>query len=132
MLTAREAFKVGFISRCVEKGIPIEEIPGVVKQAMEKVAGVGDLIRGVTDIAKPVVSTAMGYGVPLALAAPPVLGGLAGYTAAQVSDIDDTDVEEIKKKEIIDELRKRRSQLLRDKRMRDYRSRRKATGRVFL
>lgn len=116
MLSDREAFKVGFISRCIEEGHTTpDQIQGQVKRAMDTVAGIekrgylGDIIRGIGGLG----SSALAIGVPLALMAPPVLGATAGYAAARATDIDDTDVEEQKRQEIIDELKRQASKIQR-------------------
>jgi hypothetical protein len=134
-LTPREAFKVGFLSRCVEDGLTLEQAHQRVKEAQEKIAlsipGAdipGKLIDAAGSIAKP----ALGWGIPLALAAPPVVGGLAGYAASKATDIDDTDVDEVKRRELINEYKKQTKKLLRDRQIRDYRKDRKQSGRVFL
>ncbi len=125
MLTKREAFKVGFMSRCVEEGLSPEETLGRVKAARDKLAGLAD-------IAKPVIGGAVNVGVPALLAAPPVLGGLTGFLAAKATDVDDTDVKEIRSRELIREYDRQAEQALRDKEVRDYRRQRDRTGRIFL
>jgi hypothetical protein len=134
MLTPREAFKVGFLSRCVEEGLTLKEAHDLVKTAHEKLAGIpgADIPGKIIDLAKPVVSNALGYGIPIGLAAPPILGGLAGYAASRATDIDDTDVDEIKQRELVEEYKRQTAKLMRDRSARQYRDERKQTGRVFL
>jgi len=131
-MQARDAFKVGFLSRCVEDGLSLEEAHERVKVAMDKLAGLTDLPGKIVDLAKPVLSTGLAYGIPAAIAAPPILGGLAGYGASKLTDVDDTDVDEIKKQEVIDEYKRQIAKLDRDKRIRAFRDRRQQTGRVFM
>lgn len=128
----REAFKVGFLARCVEEGLSLEEAGDRVKQASEKLAGITDLLGKVVDLGKPVVGAGMNWGIPAMLAGPPILGGIAGFTAGKATDIDDLDVDEVKKRELIDELNRQTERLKRERSIRDYRSQRKQTGRVFL
>ena len=132
MLDSRDAFKVGFLSRCVEDGLTLEATHQRVKEASEKLAGLLDLPGKMLELAKPVIGTTLGYGVPALLAAPPILGGLAGYTAAKAMDIGDEDVEEVKKRELLDEYKRQEAKLRREKTIRTYRAQRKRTGRVFL
>ena len=132
MLTNAEAFKVGFLSRCVEEGLSIEEAHGRVKMAVDKLAGLTDLPGKFLDLLRPVISTGLGYGMPDALVAPQIRGGSAGYTAGKMADVDDTDVGEIKKQELKSEYNRLAKKLVRDKKVRDYRATRKRTGRVFL
>ena len=143
MLSARDAFKVGFLSRCVEEGIAPEDIGGVVEKAaasLDKQAGIlsdvmsvpGALIDTVSRIAAPVLGAATGYGIPLALLAPPAAGAAVGYGAARASDISDEDVEAIRVKELINEYRLQADKAERDKKVRKYRQKRHRTGRIFL
>ena len=159
MLSARDSFKVGFLSRCVEEGIAPEDIGSVVEKTaatldkavealakstkdapVAKAAGVlsdvmrvpGALIDTISRVAAPVVGAATGYGIPLALLAPPALGAGAGYMAARAGDVSDEDVEAIRVKELINEYRLQADKAERDNRVRKYRQRRQRTGRIFL
>lgn len=128
MLTAREAFKAGFLSRCIADRLP----PDQIKQAAAKAAGI---LSGIMDKgwegAKGVANTAVGYGIPALALAPPVAGGLAGYGLAKATDIDSTDIADIKDREVIDEYRRQASRLRRQTAARDYDRLRQRTGRVF-
>lgn len=117
-LTALEAFKYGFISRCVEDRLTPDQIAASAEKAaafMEKGASLSGLLTtalGKTvDFGGRLGSTALSYGLPAALAAPPIIGGIAGYGLARATDIDDTDVSEIKDHEVIDELRRQTEKL---------------------
>ena len=125
-MNPQAAFKLGFLSRCVEEGVPMERVPIFVKLATDKVAFLKDILGG----ARTLGTTALSLGIPLALAAPPILGGVAGYTAAKLTDVDDTDVGEIKQRELIDELQRQTDRLKREKSIRDYQQQRKSTGRI--
>lgn len=94
-LTSREAFKVGFLARCAEEGLSADQIADRVKAAGDKFAS---FLGGLGSAAGSVLST----GIPLALAAPIALGGVAGYGLSRATDIDDTDVDEIKNNELLD------------------------------
>ena len=131
-LAANEAYKVGFLARCVEADMSPDQMLSLVKQAQEKVAFLSGLLDRATDVAKGVGSAGVGYGIPLALAAPPVLGGLAGYGLERATDIDDTDIEDIKDKEVLEEYQRQTAKLLRDRQVRDYQANKKRTGRIFL
>jgi len=139
MLTPKEAFKVGFLSRCVEDGLSLEQTHARVKQAMDmlqKRAGVTDTLLSVPgkalDLAKPVMGAGLNWGIPLALAAPPIVGGIAGYSLGKMGDVDDTDVDEIKKRELIEAYKRYADAMQQAKMVRDYQTKRKQTGRVFL
>lgn len=132
MLNNREAFKVGFLSRCVEEGLSPEQMHQRVKLALDKLAGLTDLPGKALDLAKPVLGAAANIGIPALLAAPPIAGGLAGFGLAKMTDIDDTDVNEIKRRELISELQRQTAHVNRVKMVRDYQRKRQQTGRVFL
>ncbi len=111
MLTPRENFKFAFLSRCIESGITTpEEIHETVKKALdeldtptEKQAG------GLFDLAGDIG----GWTLAGLAAAPPVIGAGLGYAAARAGDVDDADVEEVKRQEVIDELRRQAKRLRR-------------------
>lgn len=132
-LTSREAFKCGFLARCAEDGLSPEGMLRRAKAAREKVAVLGTLINKTVDVGKGVVDASLGWGIPLALAAPPILGGIGGAALAKATDIDDQDVEDIKDKELLDEYRRQTAQLRRHRLVRDYQDRkRRAPGRIYL
>ncbi len=118
MRTPREAFKVGFLARCAEEGLTADEIAGRVKAAGDKFAS---LLGGLGSAAGSVLST----GIPLAIAAPVALGGIAGYGLSRMTDIDDTDVKEIKNNELLDTYAAETAKLRRQKAVRDFKAGRK-------
>lgn len=119
-MDARQQFKAAFMLRCIEEGFTTpEEIEGRAKLAMEKFAA-----NPLTDVA----TSMLALGIPLALAAPPVIGAGIGHTIARATDIDDTDVEEARKKELIDEYRRQSAKARRRRMVTDYRSRAGAFG----
>lgn len=133
MLTPREAFKVGFLARCAEDGVSPADTLDRVKQASavldrlltrgaEKTAFLGELAGGVLNFAKDVGP----YAALGLAAAPPVIGGAAGYGLSRALDIDDTDVADVKDRELTEEYR-RQTELLnrtRQQRLNAIRSRR--------
>jgi len=131
-LNAREAFKVAFLARCVEDGLTPDQMLDRVKEAQEKFAFIGQALGKVMDVGKGVVDAGIGWGVPIALAAPPALGALAGAALAKGTDIDDRDVADIKDQEVIDEYRRQSSLLKRQRAVRDYQRSKARTGRIFL
>ena len=60
---------------------------------------------------KGLASSAAGFGVPLALAAPPIAGAALGGMFGKMTDIDDVDVDRAKNDELIAELRRQTSRL---------------------
>jgi hypothetical protein len=132
-LDARQAFKVAALARMVEDGLSPEAMLDTVKSGREKIAGLlGYTVSAAGNIGKSAIGAAAGWGVPMALAAPPVAGGLAGFALAKGTDIDDTDIDDIKDRELIDEYQRRSHQLWRNKAVRNYDSQKKKTGRIFL
>lgn len=122
-LDARDAFKVGFLARCAEEGLSGDQIAGRVKAAGDKFAS---LLSGLGSAAGSALST----GIPLALAAPIVLGGAAGYGLSRATDIDDTDVAEIKGNELLDTYAAETAKLRRQRAVREFRAAQK-TPRQF-
>lgn len=127
-LSAQDAFKVGFLARCVEAGLDADQTLAAVKRAgdlFEKQAFLGNLISTtagkVMDVGKGALGATAAYGLPLAVAAPPILGGLTGYGLARATDVDDTDVAAIKDQEVVDELRRQAARLRRERAVRDFR-----------
>ena len=142
MLSSQEAFKLGFLSQCVEDGFSIEEMRSQVKAASDalkraekdaafsKVAGAfGEVVDDVGDVAKRVAN----LGMTSLLLAPPALGAAAGYTHSRLSDVDDEDVEDVKKRELIDEYRRQADKLKQSARLRNFRESRKTrSGGLYL
>jgi hypothetical protein len=135
-LTPREAFKFGFLSRCVESGLSLEEIQQQAKQAADKLAGwLPDFSAPVSagwGALKGVSGKALAIGIPTALAAPPILGGLAGYGLSRAMDVNERDVDEVKRDELVDEYRRQTDLLRRAKAIRDARKTHKHPGRPLL
>jgi DNA helicase TIP49 (TBP-interacting protein) len=139
-----EAFKLGFLSRCVEEGLSPEQINGLAKSAAEflgKQAFVREAIGQVTgtvkdtaDAGKSVVEfgKSMWPLAALAVGVPAGAGALTAYLQNAATDVDATDVEEAKQQELMDTYRRMADQLGRKKQMRDYKQQRKRTGQVFL
>lgn len=123
-LTPREAFKFGFLARCVEDGLSPAQV-------VEKAAAVfiHDPFGAAEDAAKSTAKLMMGVGVPLALAAPPVLGGLAGFGLSRATDVNQRDVDEVKNDELTDEYRRQADLLRRTQALRTARKNRRRTGR---
>jgi hypothetical protein len=144
MLTDLETFKAGFLTRCVEEGISTDEALSRVKSAsarldaMEKQAdipGYGmlrDLLKGIAGVATPVVSKATDLATTAGVFGPPILGGIAGYGVSKMTDVDEEDVDDIKKEELVDEYRRQAHKLRQSKALRAYRDKRKERGGVYL
>ena len=113
MLSPREAFKVGFLRRCANEGLTTEETHARIKQANEliKEAGIQDFLTRpyntlwdvIGGVGKEVGTTAKNLALLGAVGLPIGAGFGAGYGLSKLTDIDEDDVEEAKKKELIRE-----------------------------
>lgn len=151
-MQTKEAFKLGFLTRCVEEGLSPEQTHALAKMAAEQLEKRSGLpfaatamsaldwlskqspIKSTTDAYKGVVDSASAT-LPLVaagLAVPPAIGGLAAYLHNRSTDVDATDIGQVKQKELADTYRRMADQLNRQKQLRDYKQERKRTGRVYL
>ena len=117
MLDERQKFKAAFMMRCIEQGVTTpKEMTQVVKEAREKLAfgimaGLGNLGGAALEATKDL--GVLGLGA--AAIAPPALGFLAGNALGGVGNLNDINAEEVKRKELIEELRKQTKHLRRRK-----------------
>lgn len=135
MLTPKEAFKVGFLTRCVEDGLTPDQMLSAVKLAadmFEKRAFIGSLLGKGVDTAAGAAGSLGRMGAVGALLAPPILGGVAGYGLARATDVDDTDVDAIKNRELVEEYQRQAAKMHRQKMVRQYKQDVERTGRVFI
>jgi hypothetical protein len=120
----REAFKIGFMARCIEEGLSQEKTAELIEKA-----ALDGAISGGVDALKAVLYPA----AALALAAPPTIGGLAAYFNNRALDTaDEGDVEEIKQRELKESYRRMAEQLRQTKALQDRKAKRKRSGQVFL
>lgn len=131
-LSARDAFKCGFLSRCIEDGLTPLEIINNIKTANDLMSKQSGIISSLIDTAKDIGGTALHYTIPAAIVAPPILGGAAGYGLAKATDINDQDVSDIKNKEVIDEYNRQTEKLKRRKAVQDFLKSRQQTGRRLI
>lgn len=96
-MTSKDAFTIGFVGRCIERGLTLDEI----KVAGQKAAILGGLVNGASTAATGAVNVAKPL-LALGLMAPPILGGVAGYMAGAANDVDDTDVKDVQHSELLD------------------------------
>lgn len=133
MLSDRQAFKAAFLHRCVDAGLTLPEIYQTIKQANALLDAGGSAAKSVIgktmDLGGQALSALASKGLPLALAAPPVIGGLAGFTASRLTDVDDTDVSEMKRRELIAEYRRSLDRMIRSQRSRELRNKHTRSGR---
>jgi hypothetical protein len=133
-LSAREAFKVGFLSRCVEEQLTPAQMLERVQAAndlLEKRAFITGMLDKLYGLGEGVAKGLFMYGLPLALAAPPIIGGIGGYALSRATDIDYQDIEEVKNMELVEAYKRETEALRRRRAIKDYAKKKRKTGRVF-
>jgi len=127
----REAFRIGFLARCVEEGLSPEDTRRLAKSAASLFTKEADspvTLRGLVEAAKGV-----GYPTLAAAAiAPPAIGGLTAYLNNSAQDVDATDIDEIKQRELAQIYRRMSEQLRRKQQLRQTEAQRKPAGNVLL
>jgi hypothetical protein len=110
-MTSKEAFKAGFLSRCVSEGLTTSaQIEGRLKSA-DISDLIGGTMKGVGDAVQAGTIASI-LGVGLAAAVPPYLGRAIGeFSGRQVGRVNDYEIEEHKKRELIDEFRRQTAML---------------------
>lgn len=127
----KTAFRVGFLTKCAAAGLTLDQSlkyatglrrlvkraaappAAAVAKASPILAGLKSLLSGIGSVGSGAVSgagEAAGKVAPwvigAGLAAPPAIGYLGGRALADATDYDDTDVDEIRQREIADEYRR--------------------------
>jgi hypothetical protein len=95
-LTPREAFKIGFVLRCADEGLSATETSERVEKAaalLEKQAGLWDTTKGIGNLGWNI-----GVIAPLAV-------GLGGAYMLHKATEDTVDVEDLRKRELIAEMK---------------------------
>lgn len=103
-LDERTAFKMGFLTRCMEEGLAGDDLQGRIKSALLGAVG-----------------TAIGTTVGLPLAAGLLAGGVGGYGAAKITD-DAPDPETVKIKELEQAYRIQAARMRARRALKEYRS----------
>ena len=115
-MNALESFKFGFISRCIEDGLTsTQEMAQLVKSAiglggLGVLDSVGGLATGAMDLAKEYGPIGLG----VLAAGPPIAGYMGGRMLAGGTDVDDFDVDDVKRKELINEYKTQPAKLLQE------------------
>jgi hypothetical protein len=150
-MTEKEAFKFGFVARCVRDGVNPQEIPLRIKQATEKLAGGPALAAGAAGAGAGLGAMASSAVSPLlnasgsvlssigwpAIAAlgltPMVAGGTAAYLKNKALDTDDsTDIQAAKAEELIDTYQQMTERLKQRRREIEAKKLRSSNRQVFL
>lgn len=96
MLTTREAFKVGFLTKCAELGLSQDQTNELIRHSADFVKE-ADMLSALRSL--------MGWGTTAAIGAPIALGLGGGAIAAGLSK-SDLEKEDLNKQEVINELRR--------------------------
>jgi len=120
-MNVKEAFKLGFLSRCADEGLTPDETRARIRDAhayIKQANPFGDAYDAFKGVVGSGLSTAAGIAKPLAIAGPPLAGAGVGYALAKANE-EEVDPEEAKKQEllaeyqrVIDRARNRKYQLL--------------------
>lgn len=129
--SSRRAFKIAFMQKCAEAGMTPAEtldvakkaITALEKQAVEPTSVTGQLLDvaawplknllwpGVKNVAWPIVKGVSPIAAGALLLGPPVAGLSAGYAAAKATDMDETDVDNLRKRRLVEEYRQQAQRL---------------------
>ncbi len=105
-ISPKQAFKLAFLKSLVDSGLTLDEVKSRVKEAADKTAALTDFVtrpyNAAWDGLAHMGTFAKNMGLLGAIVAPPALGGLAGYGAAKLTDLDDMDADEAKQRELIE------------------------------
>lgn len=119
-MTEKEAFKIGFLLKCAEEGLAVEQVESRIQQRASSIkkeavfGGIANLAgRGLS-----LAGTAVDKAFWPAMLAPPLLGIAGAYGLSKAKD-DTYDVDEAKKREEIAAYRRAIDQLKRSRRKRD-------------
>ena len=143
MLSKLEAFKLGVLSEFASHGLSVEDMRERVKRASDALDAVAAVPTDeqaeeqssmdkeswdkLMDMLRTGSITALGT---LALA-PPALGAAAGVAHSKLTDVDEDDVDTIKRKELIDEYRRQAARLRQTKELQQFTAK-KPSGGLYL
>ena len=143
MLSKLEAFKHGVISEFASHGLSVEDMRERVKRASDALDAVAAVPTDeqaeeqssmdkeswdkLMDMLRAGSVTTLGT---LALA-PPALGAAAGVAHSKLTDVDEDDVDTIKRKELIDEYRRQAARLRQTKELQQFTAK-KPSGGLYL
>ncbi len=116
MLSKLEAFKLGVLTNFADRGLSVEEMRAHVKKANDALDAVancpaeGETQKQADGFFDAIKSLGTTGAIALALA-PPALGAAGGVAHSKLTDVDEDDVETIKRKELADEYRRQAARL---------------------
>lgn len=110
MSDPKRAFRVGFLQKCAEAGLTLEETCELASQIKQAFWGEHLLGKGVDALSN---ATGMLPGIALTgMLAAPAAGYAGGRLYSKATDIDEDELDEIKKREIIDLYRQETQKLM--------------------
>ncbi len=102
-MSPQEAFKVGFLLSCADRGLSAEATHALVKRAVAGIGNVvGEMIEAPGRFVSAVGPTVLNAGLLAAVGLPIAAGAGTGWAAAKLTD-DDSNVDEAKTDEILAE-----------------------------
>jgi hypothetical protein len=138
-MDSKEAFKLGFLSRCVEEGLPPAKINSMVKQADYLIkAGILSLFSPVEAgkmAGKATGAAAKNLAIPLiglTLAAPPTAGALSAYLINKATDEDDLNIADLRNMELANEYANMTARLNAGIKLKQLNKNKKNRGQVYL
>lgn len=121
-MTPQEAFKLGFLARCVEENLSQEKIAEAAEQ-LSKLA-FPDFLSPVKDISRLAIAGA--------LAAPPAAGALTAYLVNSASDTDKSELDIVRKRELINAYEQAAKKIQSQTERREYKKERKPKPNIYL
>ena len=143
MLSKLEAFKLGVLSEFASHGLSVEDMRERVKRAsdaLDAVAAVptdeqveeqSSMDNESGDKLVDMLRTGSIAGLTGLALAPPALGAAAGVAHSKLTDVDEDDVDTIKRKELIDEYRRQAARLRQTKELQQFTAK-KPSGGLYL
>ena len=141
MLSEQEAFKLGVLEEFADKGLSVDQMRERVKRASDALDAVAAIPDEETsdDESSPMDKVAwdklldmLGSGsktvLMTAALAPPAIGAAAGVAHSKLTDVDEDDVDTVKRKELIDEYRRQAARLRQTKELQTLTAKRPSGG----
>ncbi len=124
-MNTKEAYKIGFMLKCAELGLDPEKAATdfiLIKSGAGGLlsllgGGLGKLFGTGKEVAGGIINKGLGWGIPLALLAPPAAGVVGGYALHNVMN-PEIDYSQIQKEEEVEEYERAISRLKKNLRRR--------------
>jgi hypothetical protein len=113
-LTDRQQFKLAMIQHFLDKGLTDPEKMTKAAEVMVKQADGDSTFGSLVNAGKGLTQTALRFGIPLALATPPLAGAAAGYGLGRLSNNSTLDPQTINREQLIEEYKRQAERLARN------------------